>query len=154
MTTLRAIPVVPRKGNSRRRLVACGLVGGIIAVGSIGTAAGTATAVSGRPVHALPTVETPTPEAPEPSPYGEGTCLDGTLPDSTTPAPVSNKEVPCSSPDAHYLVIQRISNTTDLDRCEDNPRSEYKFSYSYTVGGVPVKQYVYCLVGLGSYARP
>ncbi|MCX4543150.1 hypothetical protein [Streptomyces sp. NBC_01565] len=155
MTTPQETPVLltprraaPRKAKSPGRLVgllvACGAVGAII--GSSGTAiAGTAPD--------LPVVETPTPVAPEPLPYEKGTCLNGTIPDTPTPTPVYNEEVPCSAPDAHYRVIQRIPNTTELDRCNANPKTEYRFSYSRTVAGVPAEQYVYCLIGLGSRSR-
>ncbi|MEU6861873.1 hypothetical protein ABZ924_01145 [Streptomyces sp. NPDC046876] len=97
----------------------------------------------------------PTTAAPEPSPYDEGTCLNGSLPDSTTATRVTGvKEVPCSASDAHYRVIQRFSFTKDMNRCNTNPDTQYAFSHSYTRNGVPINEYVYCLVGLGSYARP
>ncbi|NXY98150.1 hypothetical protein HYE82_28030, partial [Streptomyces sp. BR123] len=90
-----------------------------------------------------------------PSPYDEGTCLNGTLPDSTTATRVNNvDEVPCSAPDAHYRVIQRFSFTSDMNRCDANPKTQYAFSHRYTRNGVPINEYVYCLVGMGSYARP
>ncbi|MEU9374246.1 hypothetical protein AB0D94_10795 [Streptomyces sp. NPDC048255] len=109
--------------------------------------------------------DTPTPEdtetesvasppAPEPSPFDKGTCLNGTLPDSTTPQSVTGvDEVPCSASDAHYRVIESFPFTSDLDRCNDNPKTEYAFSYRYTRGATVINEYVYCLVGIGSYGR-
>ncbi|MBX7547081.1 hypothetical protein [Streptomyces sp. NPDC004232] len=92
--------------------------------------------------------------SPEPSPYTSGTCLNGTLPDSTTAQSVSGvEEVSCSASDAHYQVIETIPLTTDLSRCNDNSRTQYAFSYRYTWNGATINSYVYCLVGLGSYAR-
>ncbi|MFD9415886.1 hypothetical protein ACFWC9_14440 [Streptomyces goshikiensis] len=64
------------------------------------------------------------------------------------------REVSCSASDAHYKVIQSIPLTSDLNRCNDNPKTQCAFSYRYTRGGVPLNEYVYCLVGIGSYARP
>ncbi|MFB6481557.1 hypothetical protein ACFCXF_31970 [Streptomyces virginiae] len=95
------------------------------------------------------------PEAsPEPSPFDRGTCLNGQLPDSTTPRSVSGvSEVPCSASDAHYRVIESIPGTSDMDSCNDNPKTQYAFSYRYMRGSLVLNQYVYCLVGIGSYAR-
>ncbi|MGW2491873.1 LppU/SCO3897 family protein [Streptomyces sp. NPDC001606] len=91
---------------------------------------------------------------PEPSPYTSGTCLNGTLPDSTTAQSVSGvDEVSCSASDAHYKVIETIPLTSDMSRCNANPRTQYAFSSRYTLNGATVNEYVYCLVGLGSYAR-
>ncbi|MFD3556745.1 hypothetical protein ACFWWA_32275 [Streptomyces goshikiensis] len=59
--------------------------------------------------------------------------------------PTGVREVSCSASDAHYKVIQSIPLTSDLNRCNDNPK---------TRGGIPLNEYVYCLVGIGSYARP
>lgn len=90
----------------------------------------------------------------EPSPFTSGTCLNGTLPDSTTAQEVSGvEEVSCSASDAHYKVIETIPFSSDMSRCNSNPRTQYAFSYRYTLNGAAVNQYVYCLVGLGSYAR-
>ncbi|MER6072326.1 hypothetical protein ABT187_26395 [Streptomyces sp. NPDC001817] len=92
--------------------------------------------------------------SPDPSPYTSGTCLNGTLPNSTTAQSVSGvEEVSCSASDAHYKVIETIPLTSDMSRCNDNPRTEYAFSSRYTINGATVNEYVYCLVGLGSYAR-
>jgi hypothetical protein len=89
-----------------------------------------------------------------PTPYSSGTCLNGTLPDSTTAQEVSGvDEVSCSASDAHYQVIETIPLTSDMSRCDSNSRTQYAFSYTYTLNGTPINQYVYCLIGLGSYAR-
>ncbi|MEU7578739.1 hypothetical protein AB0B50_14155 [Streptomyces sp. NPDC041068] len=95
-----------------------------------------------------------TPSSPAPSPYEQGTCLNGTLPDSETAQEVSGvDEVSCSASDAHYRVIQTIPLTSDLSQCKNNSQTQYAFSYRYTLNGSTVNEYVYCLVGLGSYAR-
>ncbi|MET9700991.1 hypothetical protein ABZY31_29325 [Streptomyces sp. NPDC006529] len=95
----------------------------------------------------------PTPEA-APSPFDRGTCLNGTLPDSTTAQRVDDvREVPCSASDAHYKVIESIPGTSDMNRCDANPKTEYGFSYRYSRGGITLNEYVYCVVGIGSYAR-
>ncbi|MGW0782290.1 LppU/SCO3897 family protein [Streptomyces sp. NPDC002913] len=92
--------------------------------------------------------------AEEPDPYESGTCLNGTLPDSTTAQEVSDvDEVSCSASDAHYQVIQTIPGTSDMSSCNSNSRTQYAFSYRYTLNGATLNEYVYCLVGLGSYAR-
>ncbi|MEU8435304.1 hypothetical protein AB0F18_20750 [Streptomyces sp. NPDC029216] len=103
-----------------------------------------------------PTYELPTPtqttEAPRP--FDEGTCLNGQLPDSTTATRVTGvHEVSCQADDAHYRVIQRFPGTSDMSRCDQNSDTEYGFSYRYTINGSVINEYVYCLVGLGSYAR-
>ncbi|WP_328620596.1 LppU/SCO3897 family protein [Streptomyces sp. NBC_00354] len=96
----------------------------------------------------------PPSEEPAPSPFDRGTCLNGTLPDSTTPTKVTGvEEVSCSASDAHYKVIESIPLTSELDRCNSNPKTQYAFSYRYSRGGITINEYVYCLVGLGSYAR-
>ncbi|WP_269858983.1 LppU/SCO3897 family protein [Streptomyces sp. RPT161] len=97
---------------------------------------------------------THTASTPTASPYRTGTCLNGTLPDSTTAQEVNDvSEVDCSSSDAHYRVIQTFYETTDLSRCESNSATQYAFSDKETWGGSVINEYVYCLVGLGSYAR-
>ncbi|MER6652524.1 MULTISPECIES: LppU/SCO3897 family protein [Streptomyces] len=89
-----------------------------------------------------------------PDPYESGTCLNGTLPDSTTAQEVSGvDEVSCSASDAHYQVIQTIPLTSDMSRCDANSATQYAFSYRYTLDGATLNEYVYCLIGLGSYAR-
>ncbi|MFB7979884.1 LppU/SCO3897 family protein [Streptomyces vinaceus] len=119
-----------------------------------GTSTGTGTG-SGSGSGSVPYPSTaPTAAAPAPSPFDAGTCLNGQLPDSTTAQRVEDvNEVSCSASDAHYKVIQRFGFTSDLHSCDANPRTEYAFSYRYTLNGTPINQYVYCLVGLGSYAR-
>ncbi|MDJ0385575.1 hypothetical protein [Streptomyces sp. G-G2] len=95
-----------------------------------------------------------TPSEAAPSPFDRGTCLNGTLPDSTTAQRVDDvREVPCSASDAHYKVIESIPGTSDMKRCNANPKTEYGFSYRYSRGGITLNEYVYCVVGLGSYAR-
>ncbi|WP_282693030.1 hypothetical protein [Streptomyces sp. CC208A] len=97
---------------------------------------------------------TATPTEKEPDPYRKGTCLNGTLPDSETAQSVSGvEEVPCSASDAHYKVIQTFPFTSDMNKCNANPKTEYAFSHRYTLNGATINEYVYCLVGLGSYAR-
>ncbi|MEV5505190.1 LppU/SCO3897 family protein [Streptomyces orinoci] len=93
--------------------------------------------------------------APPPAlPHTTGTCLNGTIPDSTTPVTVSNvHEVACSASDAHYKVIQVFYATSDMEKCRSIDGTEYTFSERMTRGGVTLNQYVYCLKGLGSYAR-
>ncbi|MFF0216606.1 LppU/SCO3897 family protein [Streptomyces vinaceus] len=119
-----------------------------------GTSTGSSTG-SGSGSGSVPYPSTaPTAAAPAPSPFDAGTCLNGQLPDSTTAQRVEDvNEVSCSASDAHYKVIQRFGFTSDLHSCDANPRTEYAFSYRYTLNGTPINQYVYCLVGLGSYAR-
>ncbi|MFF9496822.1 LppU/SCO3897 family protein [Streptomyces flaveolus] len=93
-------------------------------------------------------------ESAAPDPFDSGTCLNGTLPDSTTAQEVDDvEEVDCSASDAHYQVIQTFPMTSDLSQCNSNSRTEYAFSYRYTLNGAAINEYVYCLVGLGSYAR-
>lgn len=112
-----------------------------------------APAATDTPAGAVPDPVPPSAEA-APTPFDQGTCLNGSLPDSTTAQSVSGvDEVPCSASDAHYRVIESIPMTSDMDRCDDNPKTEYAFSHSYTLNGVPINEYVYCLVGIGSYAR-
>ncbi|MFD0269954.1 hypothetical protein ACFVGY_25845 [Streptomyces sp. NPDC127106] len=149
-------------------LIAAGLIAGIVALTNNDDSDTTATGSRPTPTRSapswspaplptlnLPGAGAPTSAAPEPSPYDEGTCLNGTLPDSTTATRVNNvDEVPCSASDAHYRVIQRFSFTSDMNRCDANPKTQYAFSHRYTRNGVPINEYVYCLVGIGSYARP
>lgn len=116
---------------------------------------------SSSPAPASPTYEATTAPEPEPtteaapSPFDRGTCLSGTLPDSTTAQRVDDdvKEISCSSSEAHYRVIGSIPMTSDMDRCDDYPKTEYAFSHRYTINGAVINEYVYCLVGIGSYAR-
>ncbi|MCX3063522.1 LppU/SCO3897 family protein [Streptomyces beihaiensis] len=102
----------------------------------------------------VPPAPEPPPTSEAPDPYTKGTCLNGTLPHSTTAQSVSGvHEVSCSASDAHYKVIQTFPFTSDMGRCKANPRTQYAFSYRYTMNGATINEYVYCLVGLGSYAR-
>lgn len=102
----------------------------------------------------LPSLPDPTPTRAVPTPFDKGTCLNGQLPDSETAQSVSNvDEVSCSASDAHYKVIQRFPFSSDMEQCKSNPDTEYAFSYRYTLGGSVINQYVYCLIGLGSYSR-
>ncbi|MFD4375415.1 hypothetical protein [Streptomyces sp. NPDC058486] len=102
----------------------------------------------------LPTDPAATPTEEEPDPYDKGTCLNGTLPDSETAQSVSGvEEVSCSASDAHYKVIQTFPFTSDMNKCNANPKTQYAFSHRYTMNGTTISEYVYCLVGLGSYAR-
>ncbi|MFF4582898.1 hypothetical protein [Streptomyces sp. NPDC001389] len=104
----------------------------------------------------VPTYEppAPSPTTEAPRPFDEGTCLNGQLPDSTTATRVTGvHEVSCSADDAHYRVVQRFPGTSDMSRCDENSATEYGFSYRYTINGSVINEYVYCLVGLGAYAR-
>ncbi|MFD3945950.1 hypothetical protein [Streptomyces sp. NPDC058579] len=107
----------------------------------------------------LDSTTAPTPDPtqttePAPDPYTKGTCLNGELPNSETAQSVSGvEEVSCSASDAHYKVIQTFPLTSDLNKCNSNSKTEYAFSHRYTINGATINEYVYCLVGLGSYAR-
>ncbi|MFE7804402.1 hypothetical protein ACFU51_07015 [Streptomyces sp. NPDC057430] len=142
-------------------LVTLGVIGAVIAALVLTNDGDDETPTAGSPPATttatpspFPTTDpAPTTEAP-PDPYTKGTCLNGTLPDSTTPQSVSDiDEVDCSASDAHYRVIQTFPLTSDLNRCNANPKTQYAFSHRYTINGATVNEYVYCLVGLGSYAR-
>ncbi|KOY50212.1 LppU/SCO3897 family protein [Streptomyces sp. XY332] len=171
-TSTSTSPPAPAPASSSRGcLVALGIVVAIV-IGAIllnsgdddrdGTAAPrpTPSYSSWSPAPAPPPVVSPSDplappsEEPAPSPFDRGTCLNGTLPDSTTPTKVTGvEEVSCSASDAHYKVIESIPLTSELDRCNSNPKTQYAFSYRYSRGGITINEYVYCLVGLGSYAR-
>lgn len=152
----------PRRSSPLGCLVTLGVIGAIVAALVLTDDGDDKTPTAGSPTtpvttSAFPTTTTPTTapttEAP-PDPYAKGTCLNGRLPDSTTAQSVSNvEEVPCSASDAHYRVIETIPLTSDLNRCNANPKTQYAFSHRYTINGATVNEYVYCLVGLGSYAR-
>ena len=108
------------------------------------------------PFPTLDPLGTPTaaPTEEEPDPFEKGTCLNGQLPDSETAQSVEDvEEVSCSASDAHYKVIQTFPFTSDMNKCNANPKTQYAFSHRYTMNGAVVSEYVYCLVGLGSYAR-
>ncbi|MFD0144435.1 MULTISPECIES: LppU/SCO3897 family protein [unclassified Streptomyces] len=153
----------PRKASPWGCLVTLGVIGAVIAALVLTNDGDDETPTAGSPPAAttatpspFPTtdpVPTATTEAP-PDPYTKGTCLNGTLPDSTTAQSVSDiDEVDCSASDAHYRVIQTFPLTSDLNRCNANPKTQYAFSHRYTINGATVNEYVYCLVGLGTYAR-
>lgn len=50
-------------------------------------------------------------------------------------------------------MIQTFPFTSDMGLCNANPKTQYAFSHRYTMNGATVSEYVYCLIGLGSYAR-
>ncbi|MEU7009066.1 hypothetical protein [Streptomyces sp. NPDC046332] len=152
-----------RKASPWGCLVTLGVIGAVIAALVLTDDSDDGAPTAGSP--AVTTTATPSPfpttdpapttttEAP-PDPYTKGTCLNGTLPDSTTAQSVSDiDEVDCSASDAHYRVIQTFPLTSDLNRCNANPKTQYAFSHRYTINGATINEYVYCLVGLGSYAR-
>lgn len=175
-----AAPAAPARSGRAGCLVAVGLVAAVLVgfvlfgndddgtgdVADRATASATPTpsaspeptypsaAPSSAPADLLPVPAATTPAAPPPTPFDKGTCLNGTLPDSTTAQRVEDvEEVACSASDAHYRVIESIPMTSDMSRCDDNPKTQYAFSYRYTLNGSVINQYVYCLIGLGSYAR-
>jgi hypothetical protein len=101
-----------------------------------------------------PTLLLPSFSLPNDSPYGDGTCFQGPKLTSTTPIDVNNmNEVDCSASDADYKVIKTITDSTDLNDCNNVDDAQYAFSEDDTDGyGVTLWSAVYCLVGLGSYA--
>ncbi|KQX11665.1 hypothetical protein ASC82_17485 [Streptomyces sp. Root431] len=110
--------------------------------------------VSPFPSLDLDPTATAAPTEEEPDPFEKGTCLNGRLPDSETAQSVEDvEEVSCSASDAHYKVIQTFPFTSDMNKCNANPKTQYAFSHRYTMNGAVMSEYVYCLVGLGSYAR-
>jgi DnaJ C terminal domain len=83
-----------------------------------------------------------------------GICLTGTLPDSPVPVAVYNvSEISCLSPGAHYKVIQSFSGTNDMTLCDANTQTQYAFSSETILSNTTAIRYVYCLVGIGEYAR-
>ncbi|WP_369144802.1 hypothetical protein [Streptomyces sp. R44] len=153
----------PKKSSGLGCLVALCVIGALVggsyllnkdedeSPGSAGPLPTPTSASSSYSYEPLP-VATPTEE--EPDPYEKGTCLNGTLPNSETAQSVSGvEEVSCSASDAHYKVIQTFPFTSDMNNCNANPKTEYAFSHRYTMNGTTISEYVYCLVGLGSYAR-
>lgn len=88
-----------------------------------------------------------------PTGYLNGSCLTGDIPEIAIPVPANDVfEVDCASPDAHYQVIQVFPGTDDMTRCDANPDTRYSYSETTTMNGVPVNQFVYCMIGLGPYA--
>lgn len=86
--------------------------------------------------------------------FATGTCLTGTIPNSRVAVPAYGvTEVSCKSKKAHYKVIKAIYGTSDMNRCNTVRRTQYAFSKTRTRNGVPISRYVYCLIGLGKYAR-
>ncbi|MGW3950804.1 hypothetical protein ACWEKM_07550 [Streptomyces sp. NPDC004752] len=59
----------------------------------------------------------------------------------------------CSASDAHGKVIEAVLFSMDMGQCNSNSLTRYTFSYECAVNEVAVNHIVYCLVGLGSYAR-
>lgn len=125
---------------------------------------GTATPTPSAPTPSVPPepaagVPAPVPSvpslAPPPSPHDSGTCLDGEAPPrSTTAVSVDPfRVVGCSSSRAHYRVIRTFHGTEDLDMCKSVEDTQYSYSSSSSRGGRTLWRVVYCLVGLGSYAR-
>ncbi|NGO79860.1 hypothetical protein G6045_30000 [Streptomyces sp. YC504] len=119
------------------------------------TGSGSPTTSASTPAASAPPTDAASPsESPAPDPYDQGTCLNGTLPDSETAQEVNDvEEVDCSASDAHYKVIQTFPMTSDLNECNANPKTQYAFSSQYTMNGAVISEYVYCLEGIGSYAR-
>ncbi|MEU6624377.1 hypothetical protein ABZ926_26860 [Streptomyces litmocidini] len=159
--TVAGAPAAPKKSGGLGCLVTLAVIGALVGGsyllnhdeddGSGSAGPGPMPTFSYEPFPSDP-VTTPTEK--EPDPYENGTCLNGTLPNSETAQSVSGvEEVPCSASDAHYKVIQTFPFTSDMNRCNANPKTEYAFSHRYTMNGTTISQYVYCLVGLGSYAR-
>jgi hypothetical protein len=105
--------------------------------------------------HVVASSYSPTPRLkPTPDGFTAGTCLTGRIPNSTVPVPaIGVTRVACSSKKAHYKVIKTYLGTSDMRRCDAVSRTQYAFSETRTRNGVPVHQYVYCLIGLGKYAR-
>ncbi|MFB6843014.1 hypothetical protein [Streptomyces sp. NPDC056361] len=162
--TVAGTPAVPKKSGGLGCLVTLCVIGALIggsyllnhdedtSPGSRGP--GPVPTFSYSPFPSLGLDPTAAPTEKEPDPYEKGTCLNGSLPDSTTAQSVSDvDEVPCSASDAHYKVIQTFPFTSDMNNCNSNPRTQYAFSHRYTMNGTTVSEYVYCLVGLGAYAR-
>ncbi|MEU0400427.1 hypothetical protein ABZ318_09250 [Streptomyces sp. NPDC006197] len=164
--TVAGAPAAPRKSGGLGCLVVLLVVGALVggsylfnddeddSPGSAGPVPTSTYTYEPEPTGDPVFTPTPTPTEEEPDPYEKGTCLNGTLPNSETAQSVSGvDEVPCSASDAHYKVIQTFPFTSDMNNCNSNPRTEYAFSHRYTMNGTTISEYVYCLVGLGSYAR-
>ncbi|WP_058041854.1 LppU/SCO3897 family protein [Streptomyces roseifaciens] len=103
------------------------------------------------PHRSLPALEPPAPARP----HDLGTCLDGeSVPPSAGTVSVDPfRVVSCSSPKAHYRVVQTFHGTRDRSRCKSVAESQYAYSSWSSRGGRTLWEAVYCLVGLGSYAR-
>ncbi|PNE34441.1 hypothetical protein AF335_07560 [Streptomyces eurocidicus] len=107
------------------------------------------------PAAGVPAIPSVPSLAPPPSPHDSGTCLDGEAPPrSATAVSVDPFHVVgCSSSRAHYRVIRTFHGTEDLDMCKGVEDTQYSYSSSSSRGGRTLWRVVYCLVGLGSYAR-
>ncbi|MFF8379685.1 hypothetical protein ACF07V_26555 [Streptomyces sp. NPDC015661] len=156
--TVAGAPAAPKKSGGLGCLVTLAVVGALVGgsyllnhdkdetPGSAGPGP--------MPTYSYEPFPSTTPTEKEPDPYEKGTCLNGTLPNSETAQSVSGvEEVSCSASDAHYKVIQAFPFTSDMNNCNANPKTEYAFSHRYTMNGTTISEYVYCLIGLGSYAR-
>ncbi|MER7170935.1 LppU/SCO3897 family protein [Streptomyces mesophilus] len=145
-----------------KTVLAVAVAGGLLLAMNLGddddsknTGSDSPTTAASTPAASDPATDSPSPsESPAPDPYDQGTCLNGTLPDSETAQEVNDvEEVDCSASDAHYKVIQTFPMTSDLNECNANPKTQYAFSSQYTMNGAVISEYVYCLEGIGSYAR-
>jgi hypothetical protein len=85
--------------------------------------------------------DSPSP-SPAPSPYSNGSCLAGNF---TKTSPDDINEVPCSSAEAEYQVIETFPDETDLSVCRKIPGAKLEYSEEYTENGIPISSYVYCL---------
>lgn len=95
-----------------------------------------------RPPHRITSTLRPPPT--------EGTCFGGEI---TGNVAFGVAKVDCGSPDAHYRSIDFFPGTSDMSRCDTVPETQYTYSVTWLRGGVPTSKTVYCLIGLGSYAR-
>ncbi|MEU1819392.1 hypothetical protein ABZ543_30055 [Streptomyces roseifaciens] len=115
---------------------------------------GSPTPYGGTPPKAqrsLPALEPPAPARP----HDLGTCLDGeSVPPSAGTVSVDPfRVVSCSSPKANYRVVETFHGTRDRSKCKSVAESQYAYSSWSSRGGHTLWEAVYCLVGLGSYAR-
>ncbi|MFE5871849.1 hypothetical protein ACFQ6V_24845 [Streptomyces roseifaciens] len=103
------------------------------------------------PHRSLPALEPPAPARP----HELGTCLDGeSVPPSAGTVSVDPfRVVSCSSSKAHYRVVETFHGTRDRSKCKSVAESQYAYSSWSSRGGHTLWEAVYCLVGLGSYAR-
>jgi hypothetical protein len=93
-------------------------------------------------------------ETPRDSGFTAGTCLTGEIPNTTVPVPANDvTEIPCGSKAAHYKVIKTFDGTSDMSRCRSVRRTQYAYSEILTVDNIRTTEFVYCMVGLGRYAR-
>lgn len=86
-------------------------------------------------------------------PRTPGLCFGGKIPELGVAVPGSVlPEVDCGSPDAHYRTESTYPGTTDLSLCTDLAKTRYAYAETRIRGSL-VTRTVYCLVGLGPYAR-